>query len=149
MFLGCCRFESPVVAAASWCSQGLRDQGAAASWRSAAQDPEIQTPVLSTHHLASLTHWRQAPTTIRSCQLQLKLHQGNIRYTYISSMIYQLSHWHTKLQQCCFSVFRPQKYPPQAARGHETDVTMWVVSHLQSENCKFLLRNSFIFISWQ
>ena len=58
----------------------------------AAQNPEIQTldeiPKLSTHHLGSLIHWRQAPTTIRSWQLQLKLYQGNIRYTYISSIIY-------------------------------------------------------------
>ena len=32
---------------------------------------KIQTldeiPEISTHHLSSLTHWRQAPPTIRSC----------------------------------------------------------------------------------
>ena len=77
---------------------------------------KIQTldeiPELSTHQLARLTYWRQAPPTIRSCWLQPKLHHGNICYIFhniflsVVTLAYKL--------QCYFYtmiIFRPQKYP--------------------------------------
>ena len=54
-----------------------------------------EIPELSTHQLASLTYWRQAPPTIRSCWLQPKLHRGNICYIFLNIFLLFLSHWHT------------------------------------------------------
>ena len=113
---------------------------------------KIQTldeiPELSTHHLASLTHWRQAtPSTIRSCWLQPKLHQGNICYIFHNIFLSVVTLY--DIQAAVLFLYNDNIQAPEvpgpSCQWPCDGCNDGVVSHLLSENCKFLLyRNSFI-----
>ena len=112
---------------------------------------KIQTldeiPELSTHHLASLTYRRQASPSIRSCWLQPKLHQGNICYIFHNIFLSVVTLY--DIQAAVLFLYNDNIQAPEVSGPS----CQWpcdgcndgVVSHLLSENCKFLLyRNSFI-----
>ena len=109
---------------------------------------KIQTldeiPELSTHQLASLTYWRQAPPTIRSCWLQPKLHRGNICYIFHNIFLFFIG-CHIGIQAAVLFLYNDNIQAPEVPSPAQSN--QWpcdgcnygVVSHLLSENCRFLL----------